>query len=55
MTTAHTDHKKVGLTNLETAEKRRRIAEIAWQRAQLQHESATLKQELADDKKAFPR
>ena len=43
------------LTDLERAEKRRRIAEIRWNRAQLQHEAETLTSELKADRAANPR
>jgi hypothetical protein len=51
-TTAHesTHHTPaLGLTNMQRAEKRRRIAEIAWERAQLADESTKLRDELKTD------
>ena len=46
-TTHHTP--ALGLTNMERAERRRRIAEIAWERAQLADESTKLRDELKTD------
>jgi uncharacterized small protein (DUF1192 family) len=42
----HEDKEKPVLSNLEVAEKRRRIAEIQWEIAQLRDEAAKLKEEL---------
>ena len=46
-TTHHTP--ALGHTNMERAERRRRIAEIAWERAQLADESTKLRDELKTD------
>jgi peptidoglycan hydrolase CwlO-like protein len=45
---------KVGLTNRERAEHRRRIAECRYEIAKLRDEIATLEADLADDKKNHP-
>ena len=45
----------LGLTNMERAEKRRRIAEIAWERAQLQDEATKLRDDLKTESEKFPR
>ena len=46
-TTHHTP--ALGLTNMERAEKRRRVAEIQWEIAQLRDESTKLRDELKTD------
>jgi len=47
--------KKIGMTNLQIAENRRRIAELRWEIAGRRNEIATLENALQEDKKNFPR
>jgi hypothetical protein len=48
-------HPALGLTNMEKAEKRRRIAELKFEIAQRQHERVGLEEELKADKEKFGR
>lgn len=47
--------KRIGLTNLQVAEHRRKIAELQWGIAQSRADIASLKAELEEDKRLFPR
>lgn len=47
--------KPIRLTNLETAEKRRRIAECRFEISKMRHEITTLEADLKADKENFPR
>lgn len=46
---------KTGLTDMERAAMRRRIAENAYKVAELRHESETIKEAMREDRTRFPR